>query len=44
MEEKNTTIAISKKTKEKLDKLVENKQDTYEDIINRLLEIKEKTK
>lgn len=31
------TIAISEETKLMLDKLIENKTDTYEDIIKRLL-------
>ena len=33
-----TTIRISKKLKAELDKLVQSKQDTYEDIIKRLID------
>jgi Arc/MetJ-type ribon-helix-helix transcriptional regulator len=38
MSMETTTIRISKKLKAELDKLVQSKQDTYEDIIKRLID------
>jgi len=37
-EQQKPKIAISEKTKAELDKLIVSKQDTYEDIILRLIE------
>lgn len=37
-------IVVSQEVKDELDKLSENKSDTYEDIIKRLLKVKQEKK
>lgn len=39
MVEEITTIKLSKKTKSRLDNLKEYKRETYEDIINKILDV-----
>jgi hypothetical protein len=39
MKTDNTTIKLSKKTKKRLDNLKEHKRDTYDDVLENILEI-----